>query len=251
MKKFDSFKFLAQSLFVMAMVMLSACGDDVPLAPEEEVQEPAEEVKELGEPEPEAPFTPEFEACDKKINKAVNDFNMELFRAMINDNEITANFPNAAISPLSISYALAMAANTFDNQFASEVLSKLQCDDLAQLNTYFRRLMVNMPEGCSLKLANSAWYSDGEIEPSKAYSSNLAKAYSAPVNPIDFSDTDQAAKAINGWVADATDKLIDKIVESNDLEDAVVVLANALIFDGQWENEFDEKLTKKGVFYGA
>lgn len=241
MKKFDSFKFLAQSLFVMAMVMLSACGDDVPLAPEtpaDEVEEPADNgtkepenpVEEPAEPEPEPeePFDPYFDLCDDRINDAVNDFSMEIFRAMINDDEIAANFPNAAISPLSISYALAMAANTFDNQFASEVLSKLQCDDLAQLNTYFRRLMVNMPEGCSLKLANSAWYSDGEIEPSKAYSSNLAKAYSAPVNPIDFSDTDQAAKAINGWVADTTDKLIDKIVESNDLEDAVVVLANAL-----------------------
>lgn len=255
MKKPYLIKFFSQSLLAMAMVMLAACGDDVPLAseePAEEIEEPAEKpAEETSEPESELPFSPDFEACDKKINKAVNDFGMEIFRALINNDQLTAAFPNAAISPLSLSFALAMAANTFNNQFATEVLSKLQSDDLAQLNTYFRRLMADQPEGGELKLANSAWYFDGRIEPSKTYISNLAKAYTAPVNPIDFSNTEQAAALINGWVAENTDNLIEKIIEPKDLGFANVVLANALVFDCKWNYKFDVKLTEKDVFHGA
>ena len=255
MKKSDFLKLLAKSLFIMmAVITLAACGEDQPLTPETPNDEPVETPTDEPEnpiEEPEEPFSPYFEQHDKIINKAVNNFDMELFRAMFNNGEFTSKFPNAAISPLSISFALSMAANTFDNQFASEVLSKLQSDDLAQLNMYFRRLMANQPEGGALRLANSSWYFDGRIEPSKDYNSNLAKSYSASVKPIDFSNNDMAASIINGWVADHTDKLIDKIITPQDLANAVVVLANALTFDCKWEYEFDEKLTKKDVFHGA
>ncbi len=271
MKKIDLLKLLGVPLFIMAIIMLPACGEDIPLpqspAEEEIVDEPADEQgEEPGEepveepeipvepptfPEPEEPFSTFFEERDRMINAEVNSFGMDIFRAMINNADYSAKFPNAAISPLSLSYALAMAANTFDNQFASTVLAKMKGEDLGQLNTYFRKLMGNMPEGEALKLANSAWYFDGCILPSESYCSNLAKAYSAPVSPLDFSNANQAAALINGWVADHTANLIDKLITPDQLQAAKVVLTNALVFDGKWEYEFDEKLTKKGVFHGA
>ena len=254
MRKFGLLRLFVGSLYAMAVIMLGGCSDDTPTAPESPADEPVETPADEPEnpiEEPEESFSPDFEQCDKIINQAVNDFDLELFRAMINNDSIMSKFHNAAISPLSLSFALSMAANTFDSQFASEVLAKLQSDDIAQLNMYFRRLMANQPEGDALKLANSAWYYEGWIKPSKAYSSNLAKAYSAPVNPIDFSNTDRAASIINGWVADHTFNLIDNIIQPGNLVNAVVVLANALTFDCEWDYEFDEKLTKTDVFHGA
>ena len=89
MKKSDSLKLLAKSLFIMmAVITLAACGEDQPLTPETPNDEPVETPTDEPEnpiEEPEEPFSPYFEQHDKIINKAVNNFDMELFRAMFNN----------------------------------------------------------------------------------------------------------------------------------------------------------------------
>ena len=53
--------------------------------------------------------------------------------------------------------------------------------------------------------------------------------------------------AINGWVKDNTDGLIERILDSLD-PDLVMLLLNAVYFDGSWTTQFDPADTHSGTF---
>src|SRR5690606_15021655 len=56
-----------------------------------------------------------------------------------------------------------------------------------------------------------------------------------------------AADAINDWVSDHTDGRIDSIVDGLDPA-LVMLLANAVYFDGEWTTQFDNELTRPQPF---
>ncbi|KAL6843033.1 hypothetical protein ACP4OV_027346 [Aristida adscensionis] len=55
---------------------------------------------------------------------------------------------------------------------------------------------------------------------------------------------------INQWVKKATDNLIDGIISTDDINDAIdLILANAVYFKGKWLEPFDSFGTKSGNFH--
>ncbi|KAK1600931.1 hypothetical protein QYE76_039952 [Lolium multiflorum] len=60
----------------------------------------------------------------------------------------------------------------------------------------------------------------------------------------------EAAKQINEWVEESTNKLITEIIDHKTLTEAVdLVLANAIYFKGKWHHPFDKKDTKDDKFH--
>lgn len=76
----------------------------------------------------------------------------------------------------------------------------------------------------------------------------LAENFKASVGNIDFTDTDEALRIINGWVSEKTNGLIDKLLE-NIYPDTAAALINALYFKGQWQTPFKLN-TQATVFSG-
>ena len=84
----------------------------------------------------------------------------------------------------------------------------------------------------------------------KTYKRLLYRKYFAGLNVLDFSRNPSGAAAfINRWIKKNTNKKIKKMVKARDLRNAVLVLANAIYFQGFWKVPFNKKYTKPGIFH--
>jgi serpin B len=59
----------------------------------------------------------------------------------------------------------------------------------------------------------------------------------------------EAAKQINEWVEESTNKLITAIIDHKTLTQVDLVLANAIYFKGKWRHPFDKEDTKDDRFH--
>lgn len=87
----------------------------------------------------------ELNALESRTNKAVNSFAFDIFREASKDKGLTDEKGNIAVSPLSATVALSMAANSFDENVENAVSRMLGLDDISALNSTCRKLMQYLP----------------------------------------------------------------------------------------------------------
>ena len=137
-------------------------------------------------------------------------------------------------------------------QTAKEMCRVLQfCPLKFNVHAMFRATLGSMnadQEQYNLALANGIFVDTGTtIVPS--FPSFLAKYYSASFKLLNFhSDPTGSANYINQWVEERTNDKIKDIVSPADVADAVVALANAIYFKGQWKCPFDPDRTRQAMF---
>ncbi len=176
-------------------------------------------------------------------NKTVEiaDFSLDIFKKIYKDE-------NILISPLSIISALAMTANGARNQTLTQMESAFGTD-ISSLNEYLHSFKAYLPSGDKYKvsLANSIWIKDKEgfkvegefLQTNKDYYD--AEVYKAPFN-------DSTKNDINTWVNEKTDGQIKELLKEKPDEDAVMYLINALSFDAEWMNIYEETAVREGEF---
>lgn len=100
-----------------------------------------------------------------------------------------------------------------------------------------------------LHLANSIWFlDDGKFQLKEDFLRTNAAYYGASLYGAPFDDTTR--KDINRWVKRETDGMIEEIVrEIPPL--AVMYLVNALSFEAQWQDPYEDVSVDDGVFFGA
>ncbi|XP_053947711.1 serine protease inhibitor 42Dd-like [Anastrepha ludens] len=77
----------------------------------------------------------------------------------------------------------------------------------------------------------------------------LKQQFACGVQELNFGDSRLAAKAINEWVKEATNKRIPAIISPHDVgADTQAVLANAIYFKAQWRQQFEPIDTKRKPF---
>ena len=184
----------------------------------------------------------------QKLSQANNAFGFDLLR------RLTAVQPeqNLFLSPASVSLALSMTAAGADEATAVALQRALRLEGLdwtavhqahAQL---WSELQTADPQTI-LALANSIWA--GPDFPFAAdFLNQVQRHYAARIENINLR-APEAADIINNWVAEKTRDKITKLVTSNDLSAAVLVLINAIYFKGIWQRPFDKALTEEGKFH--
>lgn len=79
---------------------------------------------------------------------------------------------------------------------------------------------------------------------------NFTKCFDAEITNTNMANSEQAAKEINGFVDEKTHGKIKEIVKEDDITgDTMMVLVNALYFDGKWEHPFEKDATHQKTFY--
>ncbi len=176
---------------------------------------------------------------------ALNNFGFEYFvKASAKLADCNSNI---AVSPVSMSIALNILANTSNDIVAKSVTDAFDCEDLSTLNSLNKKLMQFLPDKtnkCDLALANSVWHSHNII-PTADYKERMSSCFFAEVNALDFS-SDKAVDIINAWGAEKTHGMIQQMIEPDLI--SPVVFANALYFKGEWGVKFDEKATDDMIF---
>ena len=177
-------------------------------------------------------------------------FAFDLFREAVANAE---EKENVFISPLSVSLALAMTYNGAAGTTKTAMHEAMQLPDLPtdKINESWQQLINDLQSvdpKVLLTIANSIWY-DHQFQVEPPFISTNQTYYDAEVRPLDFASAD-AVDIINRWVADNTNKLIEKIID-NIPQEAVMYLVNAIYFKGQWKYEFDPEATSPQPFYLA
>jgi len=177
----------------------------------------------------------------KDGNVGAVDFSLWLFQKSLSDNE------NAIMSPLSVLFALAMVANGADGNTLAQIESVFGIS-IAELNEYLRVYIKSLSsdDASTLSIANSIWIrDDGSISVVKDFLDTNVEYYDASIYKALFNDS--TLKAINDWVSDKTNGMINEILDSIDPTD-VMYLINAIAFDARWENIYTSSDVRQGIF---
>lgn len=173
---------------------------------------------------------------------------------------LAAEQQNVFYSPLSVSLALAMtwagARTATEEQMAAALQFRLTED---RLHPYFNALDLELngrgaggagADGGEfrLRVLNSIWGQEGyEFLPS--FLDVLAQHYGAGLRLLDFGKPEEAADAINRWIAEQTEDRIPELLSPDMFDDPVaLVLTNAVYFNAAWEHPFKKAETEDGPF---
>lgn len=161
-----------------------------------------------------------------------------------------AGTPNTFLSPLSVSIALAMAANGARGATRQAMLDALALGhmDLPSLNRASAALIAGLgardPQ-VHLAIADSIWTRQG-LPVRQSFVQALKASYSAQAASLDFTDP-HAPAVINAWVRQKTHGLIPTIITTIPPE-AVMYLINALYFKASWTQPFPTYATRQQPF---
>ncbi|HEY5951741.1 MAG TPA: serpin family protein [Kofleriaceae bacterium] len=235
---------------LITAALLVACKDKAPppsttTAPPAPPVAPAADAKEaFVQHEVKTDMPPPAEITS--LVKANNHFALELWTH--------AGPGNNAISPLSISTALAMAWAGAKGDTAEQMRKTMHLEGKTDsLVSQWARISYAMQDASRplvLKMANRL-YGDAHYEFDTIYFTITRKAFSAPLEIVDFHTDPEAARAkINTFVADQTEQRIKDLLppRSVDAETRLVII-NAIYFLADWATPFDKAATHDAEFH--
>jgi serpin B len=216
------------SIIAKASLLLTSCSDP----------------SGFGEPITELPRA--LTVIEQEVISQANVFGLELLRETVARDDR----PNIVLSPLSASMALGMTLNGAADGTFDAMRSALGFEGLTQeeINGAFRdliELLTTLDPAVRFDIANSIWANEN-VQFHDAFLQAVSDAFGAATESRDFTDPATLA-AINAWVEDNTNGFIDRILDSLDPA-LVMLLINAIYFDGAWTNQFDPADTNSGPF---
>jgi serpin B len=162
---------------------------------------------------------------------------------------------NLFFSPHSISRALAMtyagARGETETQIAKALHFNLPQEKLHAAFAALQTSLEQVPRlgNVQLLVANSLWPAKG-LPVRKEFLSQIERAYSTRLTPLDFGETEAARQTINRWVAEQTRGKIREFFQSGLLDPlSLLVLANAIYFKGDWAEQFNSERTQLQPFH--
>ena len=155
---------------------------------------------------------------------------------------------NVMISPASIMMALDMVAAGAKEDSLRQLtdLFAVGQGPLSQ-QAYAASLMdkINNSKDVDFSCANAVWNNSlllGDMVNTE-YVDYIRETFLAEYTVTDFNN--KTCDEINGWIYDHTDKKIKNMIEDLD-RDTVMVLVNAITFDGKWEEPYEKDNVQDG-----
>lgn len=197
-------------------------------------------------PQPEKEILDSFEPS---LSTATNRMGTKLFAQLLEEE---TDEKEIFISPTSIALALAMAYNGARGETREAMAETLgikgvELERLNENNQALLYLLQNSDPSVKLQIATSLWmregmqFAPGFVERNKTY-------YHALTNEFDF-DSPEAAEIINKWVSECTEGLIEDMISPPIDPMTILFLINAIYFQGEWSESFDEEKTHEDTFY--
>jgi len=188
-------------------------------------------------------------ASEKNLVESCNEFGFKLFRQIV---ENTHPDSNIFISPLSVSYALAMLYNGAGGETRQEIVTALELsgftiDEANQAYKNLTQILISADPDVDFTIANSLWYRTG-VPVLPTYKESMRDYFSSRVEELDFG-APWSADTINAWVYENTNGKIEKVVDSPIPERIIIMLLNAIYYKASWTFPFDEAETDSSTFY--
>ena len=182
--------------------------------------------------------------ADERFTDAVSAFSEKLFSLCAAD----AKQKNLVLSPLSVVYALTLVSNGAADSTLAAFESLNGGIPVSEMNEYlyeFSKKLASTEES-TVNTANSVWTNEAVFELNEDFITAAKKYYDALAKSVNFADK-STVDEINRWVSDHTDGMIDKAIEELPPA-AALVLMNTVLFNGQWEDPYEEYDISDGIF---
>lgn len=184
----------------------------------------------------------ESNPVDGLFIEGINNFSLNTASRLLVGDKGNTNY-----SPISLYYALGMAAAGAAGGTQAEILSLLGADDIDTLqqqcsNLY--RLTYTDNEISKLKIANSLWM-DNSMNLTDDYSKAATEGFYASVFGVDFSG-EGTGKSISEWISINTNGTLAPDINID--KDQVMSIINTIYFYDEWLDRFDEGKTKADTF---
>lgn len=196
---------------------------------------------------PATPPKPEELAAGSRFANSSNAFGFDLYK------ELRKTAGNLAVSPTSLSIALAMTWGGAKSETANEMKQVLHfvrspADTMSDAGT-LTKLLENPSRPLQLSVANRL-FGQKSYTFEQPYLDSTEKAFGASLEMVDFElATESARKTINGWVEQKTERRIVDLVPQGGLDAKTrLVLVNAVYFLADWEHPFDKASTREAPF---
>ncbi len=155
---------------------------------------------------------------------------------------------NSAYSPLSLYYALALAASGAKGDTWKELASLLHVSDQKELSAQcfnlYHQLYTDNEVG-KLKIANSLWM-DYRTKWKQPFIDLAAKQFFASAHSVDFKD-ESTASSMSQWVAEQTEQTLSPHFSVSDIQ--LLSILNTIYFKDEWTIPFHENTTSEDSFY--
>ena len=183
-----------------------------------------------------------------QLKNGINEFSMNMYSALPADK-------NIFYSPYSIASAMSMLDVGADGATKKELENALGITDLDEWNDEMKAyLSKNWSQNTFVNTANSVWMNkdtswSADIE--KDFLTPAKDYYSGEVYEADFNgQPDKVVQNVNNWVSTNTNKMIPEILKEIP-GGTVMMLINAVYFEGKWDTPFTEDKTFQSSFYGT
>lgn len=180
---------------------------------------------------------------EESFLKAVQEFAWQTSAVFLENKKENVNY-----SPLSLYYALSLAASGAEGKTAEELLSLLGVDSQEQLSdqcSNLYRLLYADNKIAKCKIANSLWLSK-DITFQTSYINNAAEKFYAPAYHVDFADK-RTTEAMAKWIADNTNGVLQPELKEN--TERLMTILNTIYYKNEWVDRFDKDKTKADSFY--
>lgn len=167
-----------------------------------------------------------------QLSDGMNQFNHKLMETLAEDND-----GNILFSPFSLHTALSMVligspnySDTYKELAnalygGSEIKAEYILNYLKLLNFYSTQDL-----DVKIKVANRAFAAEG-LKIKANYTDYLRTYFHSTLQRLDFEDAERSANAVNGFVEDSTNGLIDEIVQPSTFTPLTrMILVNAIYF---------------------
>lgn len=174
-----------------------------------------------------------------------NAFGLRLFNKV-------AGMDTKVVSPLSVSYLMAMLANGADGETRQQILSTLGWSgaDLAETNDLCRLLLEKegrLDPSVTINIANYVAVSQ-QLSLKEAFKQAVGSHFQAGIDVLNFASP-KALSTINGWCNKQTHGMIPSIINKLSPQEQAILM-NAIYFNGTWSNKFDKHDTRTEPFKG-
>lgn len=175
--------------------------------------------------------------ADEGVRDASNAFGLDVFRRLyaVRDGK------DVAFSPLSLSLALAMAAEGAEGDTWKQFLSVCGWGSASkdELGAFYEKMgagLVAADPQVSFTSSNSFWAAT-DLSLRAEYKTLLERWFAAESYSVDFAQGATLSR-INGWCSDKTDGKIPKMLD--DLDPLTrLMLINALLFKAPWRDKWE------------
>jgi serine protease inhibitor len=215
---------------VVAAAVLSGCGGDASTKPPKETTQPVR-------------ISPETYAA-----------NTQFALTMLQQLDDASAGENLCFSPLSLALALSMTLNGAEGETYDAIAKTLGYTEqkLDAINAQARalaRLLNPADKSITVRMANGLWVQQGfPLKPD--FLRALLTHYETRTETVDFRNAEAAANAINTWVKEQTQGLIEKLFQASDFDAQTrLALVNTLYFEGAWQYPFPKDATQDAPFY--